>query len=84
MALRTAFSLSGETLALPLITRETVAGLTPAVFATKSKVASTRLGFTVPLVVINQESSDWVGRSQPVSICKEPIKAMALAPLIWR
>ena len=40
IALRTAFSVSGETLALPFITRETVARLTPAVSATKSIVTS--------------------------------------------
>jgi hypothetical protein len=39
--LRTAFSVSGETFALPFITRETVARLTPAVSATKSIVTST-------------------------------------------
>ena len=36
IALRTAFSVSADTFALPLITRETVARLTPAVSATKS------------------------------------------------
>jgi hypothetical protein len=55
IALFTALSRSGETFAVPFMTLETVARLTPAVFATKSMVTSGPFLLTVARVVMIKE-----------------------------